>query len=177
MPPSASAFSGSMPAAAHGAASIVVEGLKLFVPPGTSAVLRQRIAHLNRDLAKWELYELDERTQQLTAFDTTDAGNIATRLVHAPDKHSALERFASSIAQVLALFPTPNPSSSPPLNSPSACTAYSLPARASAPARDSFRPAEQLYFGVRAAEFPVDDSNQDSFPRLPPPYRDAPQLP
>lgn len=89
--------------------SVLVEGLKLFVPSGTSAVLRQRLAHLDRALAKWELYELDERSQQPTAFDTTDAGNIATRLVHAPDKHSALERFSTSIAQVLAVVADAEP--------------------------------------------------------------------
>jgi hypothetical protein len=35
-------------------------------------------------------------------------------------------------------------------------------ARVSA-SRESFRPVEQLYFGVRSAEFPVDDSNQEAF--------------
>ncbi len=141
----------------------LVEGLKLFAPPGTSAVLRQRMAHLNRELAKWELFELDERTEQLTAFDTMDAGNIATRLVHAPDKHSALQRFAGSIAQVLAVVPEAEP-----VVVSATELAFRLHGLQCAGARigvsrDSFRPAEQLYFGVRSAEFPVTDDNQESF--------------
>lgn len=146
-----------------GAAWIVVEGLKLIVPPGTSAVLRQRITHLNRDLAKWELYELDERTQQLTAFDTTDAGNIATRLVHAPDKHSALERFASSIAHVLAVVPDAEPVVMSPTELAFRLHGLQFAGARVSASRESFRPVEQLYFGVRSAEFPVDDSNQEAF--------------
>ncbi len=143
--------------------SIVVEGLKLYVPPGTSAVLRQRMAHLNRDLAKWELYELDERTQEVTAFDTTDAGNIATRLVRAPDKHSALQRLALSVAHVLTVVPEAEP-----VVVSATEVAFRLHGLQFAGARigvtrDSFRPVEQLYFGVRAAEFPVDETNQEAF--------------
>jgi hypothetical protein len=36
-------------------ASVLVEGLKLFVPNGTSELLRERMANLNRSLAKWAL--------------------------------------------------------------------------------------------------------------------------
>jgi hypothetical protein len=143
--------------------SIVVEGLKLFVPTGTSSVLRQRITHLDRDLAKWEVYELDEPTQQITSFDISDAGNIATRLVYAPDKNSAMERFAGSIAHVLALVPDAEP-----VVLSAAELVFRLHGLQFAGARlgvtrESFRPAEQLYFGVRSAEFPVDESNQEAF--------------
>ena len=143
--------------------SVLVEGLKLLVPPGTSAVLRQRIANLNRDLAKWELYELDERTEQLTAFDTSDAGNIATRLVHAPDKHSALRRFGSSIAQVLESVPEAEPVVVSATELAFRLHGLQFAGARIGVSRDSFRPAEQLYFGVRAAEFPVTDDNQDAF--------------
>jgi hypothetical protein len=146
-----------------GAAWTIVEGLKLYVPPGTSAVLRQRLAYLNRALAKWELYELDERTEQLTEFDTSDAGNIATRLIHAPEKHLALQRFSDSIAQVLEIV-----SEAEPVVISATEVAFRLHGLQFAGARmavtrESFRPTEQLYFGVRAAEFPVDDSNQEAF--------------
>ncbi|HEY3929661.1 MAG TPA: hypothetical protein VGL89_14925 [Candidatus Koribacter sp.] len=141
----------------------LVEGLRVYVPVGMSAVLRQRMAYLDRERAKWELYELDERSEQTTAFDTSDAGNIATRLVHAPDKHLALQRFAASIAQVLEVVPEAEPV---------VVTATELAfrlhglqfagARAGA-ARGSFRSEEQLYFGVRAAEFAVEETNQEAF--------------
>jgi hypothetical protein len=38
-----------------------VEGLKLFLPAGASALIRERMAHLNAAAAKWPLYELEER--------------------------------------------------------------------------------------------------------------------
>jgi hypothetical protein len=145
------------------AADTLVEGLKLFVPPGTSAVLRQRMAQLDRGRAKWELYELDERAEQLQAIDTADAGNIATRLVHAPDKHSALQRFGQSIAHVLSVVPEAEP-----VVISSTELAFRLHGLQFAGARlgttlESPRAIEQLYFGVRAAEFPVTEANQETF--------------
>ena len=71
------------------AARAVVEGLKLFVPPRTSAVVRERMAHLNRAAAKFELYELNEPEESVEAVDTADRGNIATRLVRSPDEAAA----------------------------------------------------------------------------------------
>ncbi|MGC1296986.1 MAG: hypothetical protein WA869_18305, partial [Alloacidobacterium sp.] len=43
----------------------VFEGLKVIVPTGIAAVTRGRMAWLNPALAKWELYELDERCETL----------------------------------------------------------------------------------------------------------------
>jgi hypothetical protein len=37
------------------AANVLVEGLKLFLPHGTSALIRERMANLNREAAKWSL--------------------------------------------------------------------------------------------------------------------------
>jgi hypothetical protein len=84
---------------------VLVEGVKLFLPPGSSALTCERMAHLNADAAKWQLYEFDERHDELTAIDFGDRGNIATRLVHCPDEAAVLERFAKSIHRVLSLLP------------------------------------------------------------------------
>jgi hypothetical protein len=50
------------------AANVLVEGLKLFVPSGASALVRERMANLNRDAAKWSLFELDERHDALVVM-------------------------------------------------------------------------------------------------------------
>jgi hypothetical protein len=63
------------------------------------------MAHLNGDAAKWQLYEFDERHDEVTAIDFGDRGNIATRLVHCPDETTVLERFAESIHRVLSQLP------------------------------------------------------------------------
>ena len=81
------------------AGKFLVEGLHLFVPHGCSALVRERMANLNRGAAKWSLFELDERHDALQEIDCSDRGNVATRLVHATNEAAALERFADSIAQ------------------------------------------------------------------------------
>ena len=73
-----------------------VEGLKLFLPPGRSEIVRQRAAHLHPEAAKWQLYELDERSEICEPLDFADTGNIVTRLTHAVDvqaARAALRRF------------------------------------------------------------------------------------
>ena len=73
-----------------------VEGLKLFLPPGRSEIVRQRAAHLNAEAAKWQLYELDERSEICEPLDVADTGNIITRLTRAVDVQAArraLRRF------------------------------------------------------------------------------------
>jgi hypothetical protein len=83
----------------------LVEGLKMFVPLGTSALVRERMANLNRDAAKWGLFELDERDDALVEIDCADRGNVATRLTHVTDDDAARERFRESIARVQEVLP------------------------------------------------------------------------
>jgi len=83
----------------------IVAGLKLFAPPGSSAVLCERMAHLHPNAAKWQLYEFDEREDALRELDLADRGNLATRLMHATDERAARERFAEAIRYVAELMP------------------------------------------------------------------------
>jgi len=83
----------------------VVEGLKLFVPSGRSAVVRERMACLSPAAAKWELLELNERDHSLHRSDIDDRGNLSTRLVHLPNENAGRERFAAAIDYVRALMP------------------------------------------------------------------------
>jgi hypothetical protein len=83
----------------------VVEGLALFVPKGTVALTRQRMAHLHPTAAKWYLYEFDQREDAVALMDTGDHGNLATRLVHSVDEGMARERFAGSIARIRGILP------------------------------------------------------------------------
>lgn len=82
------------------AANVLVEGLKLFVPFGSYALTRERMANLNRDAAKWSLHALNERDGTLQEIDCSDRGNVETRLVHATNEAYARERFAELIARV-----------------------------------------------------------------------------
>lgn len=68
------------------------QGLRLVVPPGMAIVTLSRLAWLRTDAAKWELYELDERTEELEERDPADTGNLTTKLLHAPDAERARDR-------------------------------------------------------------------------------------
>jgi hypothetical protein len=82
-----------------------VEGLRLYVPPGSSTTLQIRLVHLNREAAQFELAELDERDESLSGIDYSDHGNINTRLVRCPDTKQARARFAAAIERVRRLAP------------------------------------------------------------------------
>jgi hypothetical protein len=81
------------------------QGLKIVVPRGTATLTLSRLAWMNPDAAQWELWELDQGTEEMEPRDAADQGNLRTRLVHHPDPQAARERFAGAIAQVMALVP------------------------------------------------------------------------
>jgi len=143
-----------------------VEGLKLFLPPGRWEIVRQRAAHLHAEAAKWQLYELEERSEICEPIDLADTGNIVTRLTHAVDVQAARERFASSIARIRAF----EPAAEVTIESPSEIVfrLFGLEfARARlTPVSESFRPAESILFGVGSAEYVLDDDNELLFHEL-----------
>ena len=81
------------------------QGLKLVMPRGAAALTLSRMAWLNANAAQWELFELDEMSEELTERDPADTGNLRTRLVHHPDATAASERFSRAIEQVMELVP------------------------------------------------------------------------
>jgi len=83
----------------------VVEGLRLYVPPKTSATAQIRLAHLNHAAAKFQLFEFDERDESSTQIDLADHGNIQTRLVRLPDAAQVRSRFAAIESKIMALAP------------------------------------------------------------------------
>jgi hypothetical protein len=79
------------------------EGVRIVVPPRTGRTICARIPWLNEQ-AKWELYELDDRAEELIQLDVCDAGNVHAQLVHAFNPAAALERFQPAIDRVLGLL-------------------------------------------------------------------------
>jgi hypothetical protein len=82
-----------------------VEGLQLYVPPGSAITLQIRAAHLDREVAKFQLFEFDERDESIRQLDLGDHGNINTRLTHCPESLRVRSRFESAIARVLSAMP------------------------------------------------------------------------
>ena len=80
-------------------------GLRVIAPKGMATLTAARLKWMNTDAAQWELWEFDEKTEELEQRDPADCGNLSTRLVHAPDEAAARERFAEAAGRVMALVP------------------------------------------------------------------------
>ena len=148
------------------ATELAVEGLKLFVPRGCSALVRERIAHLNHTAAKWHLFEFHERDDSVREIDSSDRGNVLTRLVQCPEDESVLNRFADAILKVRMLL---RESEVGVISS--AEIAFRLHGLEFARARvahepGSFRSATEIVFGLGAEERVLSGSNLDDFSRL-----------
>jgi len=145
---------------------LAVEGVKLFLPSGTSARAQERMVHLHREAAKWHLYELNERDDSLHEIDYHDRGNISTRLVHCADDNAARERFAASIASVHSLIPEADA-----VVLTASEVAFRLHGLEFARARlahdpRSFATGQEIVFGVGFEERVLDESNAAEFTRL-----------
>src|SRR5450631_2508143 len=81
-------------------------GLKVIVPAGAWRTTAERMAWLNHAAAKFELYTLDERSEELTLVDFRDTGNLESRLVHAFDAQAARDRCTAGVERLLALVPS-----------------------------------------------------------------------
>ena len=80
-------------------------GLKVIVPPGAWRTIAERMAWLNHDAASFELYTLDERSEELAPVDFRDTGNFDARLVHAFSPMAAIERCQAGLDRLLSLVP------------------------------------------------------------------------
>src|SRR5271165_216954 len=140
-----------------------VQGLKLFVPAGRSEMVRQRMAHLNRDAAKWGLYELDERAETCASLDCDDSGNIVTRLVRAVDLAAARARFAASIARIQAITPEAETCIESPAEIVFRFHGLEFARAKMVPVEGSFRNNEVITFGLWPAEYTLDESNEAPF--------------
>lgn len=140
-----------------------VESLTLLAPAGTSAVVRARMAHLNRGACKWRLFEVDERSPELQEIDCADAGNIETRLVRCADEAAARERFKASVEQVRSLAPEAEIAVVTPGEVAFRMHGLEFARARLAQAEGSFRNVEELVYGVGAAEITVTEETAAHF--------------
>lgn len=89
----------------HGDARRHFGGLKVVVPAGAWRTTAERMAWLNHAAAGFELYALDERSEELTQVDFRDTGNLESRLVYAFNSAAALERCRDGIERLMSLVP------------------------------------------------------------------------
>jgi hypothetical protein len=148
------------------AGKFAVEGLKLFLPGGASALTRERMAHLNPEAAKWQLYELEERDENLKELDMSDCGNVATRLVHSTDESAVRGRFADAISQVREVMSEAEVASLSSAEIAFRCHGLEFARARLAHQPGSFNSTSEIVFGLGAQERVLSESNIAAFTQL-----------
>lgn len=139
--------------------------LALFVPEGRARTAQLRLAHLDREAARWRLFALDESTEECAELEPASELNLSTELVHCFDRSHTLERFAGSVDRMRALCPEVE------------CVAQSLSAvsfryrglefaRAGMEPDRHFRVSERVVFGAAPAEYEWTDESEPLLRRL-----------
>jgi len=79
-------------------------GLKVIVPAGNWRTVAERMSWLNHAAADFQLFSLDERSEELEAVDFRDTGNLESRLVRAFSRPAAIERCQPGIDRLMDLL-------------------------------------------------------------------------
>ena len=148
------------------AGKFLAEGLVLFVPAGSSSLVRERMANLNRAAAKWRLFEFDERHDSVIEMDCSDRGNIATRLVHATNETAALERFGESISRIQTILPNCEVAVLSPAERAFRWRGLEFARARMGAEAVTFRSRQEIVFGVGTEERVLEDRNWALFVQL-----------
>jgi hypothetical protein len=146
-------------------------GLRLIVPRGMATLTASRLPWMNADAAQWELWEFDEKTEEMEQRDAADHGNLATRLIHAANEEAARERFAESSARVMELVPEAMRALVEQRIRSGAEMVFVLHGLEFARVRmgyagQSFNRVQEITFGAGANETPLTDENADELREL-----------
>jgi hypothetical protein len=140
-------------------------GLKVVVPAGAWRTTAERMAWLNHAAADFQLFTLDERSEELAAVDFRDIGNLDSRLVHAFSAAAAMERSQAGIDRLMALVPAAarqrvevRPASATEVGLLLHGLEFARVRQGFAPS--SFAREEQVSFGAGANETPLTEENE-----------------
>lgn len=141
-------------------------GLKVIVPAGAWRTTAERMAWLQQEAAEFELYALDERSEELEAIDFRDTGNLDSRLVHAFSTASAMERCREGITRLMDLIPEAARGRVEMRASGPGEVGLSLHGLEFARVRHgfvarSFAGADEITFGAGAHETPLNEETED----------------
>jgi hypothetical protein len=141
-------------------------GLKVIVPRSTWRTTAERMAWLNHGVADFQLFTLDERSEELEPVDFRDSGNQTARLVRAFSTDAALERCQGGIERLLGLLP-PGAKARIEIR-PRSATEVGLSLHGlefarvrSGAAAHSFAREEEITFGSGANETPLTDETEN----------------
>lgn len=141
-------------------------GLKVIVPKASWRTTAERMAWMNHSAAEFQLFTLDERSEELEPIDFRDSGNQIASLVHAFSPEAALERCQAGIDKVLALLPADARTRIEIRPRSATETGLSLHGLEFARVRhgagiSSFARQEEITFGAGANETPLTEETED----------------
>ena len=141
-------------------------GLKLIVPRASYRTTAERMAWLNHAAADFQLFTLDERSEELEPVDIRDSGNQVARLMHAFSPQAALDRCQPGIDRIMQLLP-PDAKARIEIR-PRSATEVGLLLHGLEFARvrhgagsQSFAHLDEITFGAGANETPLTDQTED----------------
>ncbi|MDE3201300.1 MAG: hypothetical protein KGN79_10310 [Acidobacteriota bacterium] len=79
--------------------------LRIIVPEGAWRTTAERMAWLNHAAAEFELWTLDEKSEEISPVDYRNIGNFESRLMQAFSAAGTIERCQQAIDRILALVP------------------------------------------------------------------------
>jgi hypothetical protein len=79
--------------------------LRIVVPEGAWRTTAERLAWLNHAAANFELWTLDEKSEEIAQVDFRNIGNFESRLIQAFSSVRAIDRCKDAIDRILALVP------------------------------------------------------------------------
>ncbi len=141
-------------------------GLKVIVPRAAYRTTAERMAWLNHAAADFQLFTLDERSEELEPVDIRDSGNQVARLMHAFSPQAALDRCQPGIDRIMHLLP-PDAKARIEIR-PRSATEAGLLLHGLEFARvrhgagsQSFAPQDEITFGAGANETPLTTETED----------------
>jgi len=140
-------------------------GLKVIVPAGAWRTTAERMSWLNHAAADFQLFTLDERSEELAAVDFRDTGNLESRLVHAFSAAAAMERCQGGIDRLMGLVSAPARERVEIRASSATEVGLLLHGLEFARVRhgfaaNSFAPQDEVTFGAGANETPLTTENE-----------------
>jgi hypothetical protein len=154
----------------------LVEGLKLFVPSRSATTLQIRMAHLDHEAAKFELFEFDERDESLLPIDSADHGNISTRLTHCPDGDRIRSRFQAAVQKLTVAVPGAEVVVLSPAELSLRLHGLEFARARAVNVPGSFQIEEEVVFGVGGFQARLTPENDDTFVQFAKTLREARSL-
>jgi len=82
-----------------------IEGLRVFVPEGGAAVLRERLLAISTQSARIEIFEMRGPDPEMRKIPISDAGNIQSWLVARRDVESVIAKAQDALGRIRAMWP------------------------------------------------------------------------